>query len=29
MLSAINEFAATVLFTVLGYQVTLLEFREN
>lgn len=26
MLSDINEFAATVLFTVLGYQVTLLEF---
>ena len=26
MLSAINEFVATVLFTVLGYQVTLLEF---
>ena len=26
MLSTINEFVATVLFTVLGYQVTLLEF---
>ena len=26
MLSAINEFVATVIFTVLGYQVTLLEF---
>ncbi|MFM1778797.1 MAG: hypothetical protein RL741_1415 [Actinomycetota bacterium] len=26
MLSEINEFVATVLFTVLGYQVTLLEF---
>jgi len=26
MLSDINEFVATVLFTVLGYQVTLLEF---
>ena len=26
MISTINEFAATVLFTVLGYQVTILEF---
>ncbi|MBV5268066.1 MAG: hypothetical protein JZU67_06110 [Burkholderiaceae bacterium] len=26
MLSVINEFVPTVLFTVLGYQVTLLEF---
>ena len=26
MLSEINEFVATVLFTVLGYQVSLLEF---